>query len=619
MRIDITHGVYRVLSHAKCYRNIERKEMISEPVAISTLEVLFALWDEDECRAAEWLAELDFDRSLVMEHFRNEALSFLPQENGENGENKEIDNKFPQRIRFFLDGDEMAVGRLEPSLQTAVFFAAQRLHDLLPQVVFATEHLLYALSLAEDEIGAFLQGRNATPDVLLEKICRLEGVHPTEPEIINVTWDDALPQGDKPVDEGNLCMKDDHAVVYRILDASANRAIEALRVLEDYARFGLDNAELVTVSKNMRHELTSALRELPRNERLSARNTAADVGTAIEGTNEYHRVSLADVLGANFSRLQESLRSLEEYGKIVAPPLARTTERLRYESYTLQKVMLITAGCEWQPGAQRSEATGSSGHCATLRSRLPCSRQRLARACLYVLVDCRETEAEFATLVQAVMQGSAASATTGADVIQLRDKQADDRLLVQRAGLLRELTADSPTLMIVNDRPDVALLCRADGVHVGQEEMSVADVRKLVGAEMLIGLSTHSIEQVRQAMRDGADYLGAGPVFPSATKSFEKFPGTDFLRQIAAEAATGDHAGGTRYRAGGTGYCAGGNRPIFAIGGINLDNLPQVIDSGHRRIAVQSVVTESQDPAGICQELKNILERHATDHHATDH
>ena len=578
MRIDITHGVCRVLRHAECYRKIESQEPISERVAVSTLGVLMTLLDEEECRAADWLAECHIDRSLVIEHFPNVAL----QEIGENSINKEIANKFLQRIRFFLDGDEMTVGRLEPPLQTAIFFAAQRLHDLLPQLVFATEHFLYALSLAEDEIGMLLRDRNVTPDHLLEKICRQEGIHPTEPEIINMMWDDvpddvvyddALPQDVKTNFGGNSCMKDDHVVVHRILDASANRAIEALRVLEDYVRFGLDNAEHVTLVKNMRHALASALRELPQFERLSARNTVADVGTAIEGTNEYHRVSLTDVLAANFSRLQESLRSLEEYGKIVSPQLARTTERLRYESYTLQKVLLITPAVAAQTGD---------------------AKQRLSKASLYVLLDCRETEAEFSDLIRAVMQG-------GADVIQLRDKQADDRLLVQRAKLLREWTMGKQTLMIVNDRPDIALLCRADGVHVGQEEMPFDDVRRLVGAKMLIGVSTHSIEQARQAMRDGADYLGAGPVFPSSTKAFEKFSGTAYLRQIATET---------------TGCCAGDTLPVFAIGGINLDNVPQVIDTGLRRIAVQSVVAcrcaggaESQDPAETCRQLKEMLEK----------
>ena len=560
MKINMTHGVCRVLRQAEQYRRIEPSEQIPEPAAVTTLGVLLALLDEDECRAAVWLAEWEIDRQTIANSFSTETQTLVPHEDC--AKDTAMETKFPQRLRFLLDGDEMTVGRLEPSLLSGIFLASQNLHDNLPHLVFATEHLVYALSLAEDEIGAYLRKRNVTPERMLEMICRQEGVDPAEPEVISIAWDEAtentLPTGNSFLADGTYA-RDDQATIYRILDASANRAIEAIRVLEDYVRFGRDDADMVTLTKRMRHDLASALLTLPQNERLAARNTVSDVGTDIEGANEYCRTTLADVLDANFSRLQESLRSLEEYGKIVAPQLARTAEQLRYRSYTLQKVVLTHTA----KGVPSSHA-----------------RQKLLKASLYVLLDCRESEAAFAGVVQAVMQG-------GADVIQLRDKVADDCLLIQRAKQLRELTAGTQTLMIVNDRPDIALLSRADGVHVGREELSPVDVRQLVGAEMLVGVSTHSIEQARQAVRNGADYLGAGPVFPSATKKFDAFPGTDFLKQIAAETTL----------------------PVFAIGGIHLDNLPLIIDAGLRRIAVQSVVTESQNPTATCDQLRIILEQ----------
>ena len=97
-------------------------------------------------------------------------------------------------------------------------------------------------------------------------------------------------------------------------------------------------------------------------------------------------------------------------------------------------------------------------------------------------------------------------------------------------GYLRELTRGTDTLFIMNDRPDLAALCHADGVHLGQEDLSVKDARAIVGPDALIGVSTHTIEQARQAVLDGANYIGVGPTFPSGTKQFEKFPGLDFLR-----------------------------------------------------------------------------------------
>ena len=559
MKIDMTQGVRRALQRSTRYR---KRETDSPVFDMTSLGVLLALLDEEECRAASWLAECEVDRKLISGAFPLWSGNCCINDTDEIGINTEIANQFSQRIRFYLDGDEVPVGRLEPSFMSGIIFAANHLRDLLPGAPFATEHLLYALALAENEIGTFLRSHNVTPERLFEKICRQEGIDTSEPEVIRLDWD-VLPENSEPefdaqgMGDYTSMTPNDPGAIYRILDASANRAMESIRVLEDYVRFRLDNVEMVTQTKQMRHELASALHELPPAERLAARSTLTDVGTGIRGINEYQRTSPADVLGANFSRLQESLRSLEEYGKIVSQRLARTAERLRYQSYTLQKIVWV---------------------CPATDSTACDAKRRLLKSCLYVLVECRKSEAEFVALIRAVLRG-------GADVIQLRDKRADDRLLLQRARQLRELTVGTQTLMIVNDRPDMALLSRADGVHVGQEELALSDVRPLVGDKMLVGVSTHTIAQARQAVRDGADYLGAGPVFPSPTKAFDAFPGTEFLKQIAAEITL----------------------PVFAIGGIDPENLPRVIDAGLRRVAVQSVVGESKEPAAICRELKKTL------------
>jgi thiamine-phosphate pyrophosphorylase len=127
--------------------------------------------------------------------------------------------------------------------------------------------------------------------------------------------------------------------------------------------------------------------------------------------------------------------------------------------------------------------------------------------------------------------------------------------------------------MIMNDRPDLALLSRANGVHVGQDELVVRDVKRIVGGQMLIGVSTHTIEQARQAVQDGANYIGCGPTFPSSTKQFEHFPGLDFLRQVAAEIAL----------------------PAFAIGGITTANLSLVLATGFKRIAVGGAIAAASD------------------------
>src|SRR5207244_6391606 len=136
----------------------------------------------------------------------------------------------------------------------------------------------------------------------------------------------------------------------------------------------------------------------------------------------------------------------------------------------------------------------------------------------YVLI----TGAQCAAAIDWTIQEAAAG---GAQIIQLREKQKTDRDLLERARRVREWTRKAGVLFIMNDRPDVARLVEADGVHVGQDELGVKDARRILGAGPLIGVSTHSIDQVRQAVLDGASYIGVGPTFPGSTKSFAEFPG----------------------------------------------------------------------------------------------
>jgi thiamine-phosphate pyrophosphorylase len=204
---------------------------------------------------------------------------------------------------------------------------------------------------------------------------------------------------------------------------------------------------------------------------------------------------------------------------------------------------------------------------------------RIIDAKLYVLVDGQSSGAAFATLARSLVDA-------GVHVLQLRDKSLCDRELLERARTLRRLTRPAGTLMIMNDRADLAVLADADGAHLGQEDLSVKDARAIVGPDRLIGVSTHSLEQARQAVVDGANYIGCGPTFPSKTKTFASFPGADFLRDIGSEITL----------------------PAFAIGGITLENLSQVIEAGFTRVAVSSAVTRAVDPGGQVRQLLARLE-----------
>jgi len=344
----------------------------------------------------------------------------------------------------------------------------------------------------------------------------------------------------------------DEVRALRVLDAAGNRAAEAIRAVEDYVRFVLDDRHLTACCKQLRHALAAALDQIPWPQRLAARETLADVGTELSVPSEQARAGLADVAGANLARLQEALRTLEEFGKILSADLAGRLEQIRYRAYTLHRAVQITAG----------------------------SMARLGSARLYVLVEGCPSEEAFGRLVAWLVE-------SGVDVIQLRDKRLDDRALVARARLLRAATRGTATLFVMNDRPDLAVLADADGVHVGQEELSVKDARTIVGPDRLIGVSTHSIGQARQAVLDGANYLGVGPTFPSATKHFEHFPGLDLVRAVAAEIRL----------------------PAFAIGGIDLDNLHAVLETGIGRVAVSAAITAAADPAHAAREFLAQLPR----------
>jgi thiamine-phosphate pyrophosphorylase len=348
---------------------------------------------------------------------------------------------------------------------------------------------------------------------------------------------------------GEIPQPSDSAIM-RILDAQANRANEGLRVIEDYVRFVLDDSHLTGLAKQLRHNLAAALHPLAATSRLAARESQTDVGSMLAPPPESQRTSPADVAAASFKRLQQALRSLEEYGKLVDPGMAVAVEQIRFRAYTLERATGLTAD----------------------------AMARLADVRLYVLVDGCASETAFADLIQSLI-------TAGVHMLQLRDKRLADAPLLARARQLRQLTRGTRTLFIMNDRPDLAVLSQADGVHVGQDELSVKDARAIVGPRALIGVSTHNIEQARQAVLDGANYIGVGPTFPSQTKTFESFAGLDFVRAVSAEIKL----------------------PTFAIGGITLENVSQVISAGLRSVAVGGAIVNAVNPTAATPDFLSQL------------
>ncbi len=498
--------------------------------------LLLGLLAEPECRAAMLLANRGIDAAAVRRCWPDLAsCQDLPQGTSAPGRRLSVD--------------------VELSLQAA----CQRLSECLRPLELATEHLLLGLLCAEHEVSAWLRGQGLVPDALEAEILRPHGQQPCplplEPSPLE-TSPGSPPQpaggrGREPDDVQAVLCQHERIGVLRVFDAAANRAREGLRAVEDYVRFVLDDRHLTGLCKQLRHDLAAALGRISAEHRLAARETRADVGTVLATESEGRRDSTAGVLGANFTRLQESLRSLEEFGKLIDAELAAELEQLRYRAYTLHRAVEITRT----------------------------SLERLQQARLYVLIEGGPSAEDFARLAGSLVEA-------GVHVIQLRDKTLDDRRLLDRARSLRELTRRGDTLFVMNDRADLAVLSRADGVHVGQDELTVKDARTIVGPEALLGVSAHTIDQARQAQLDGANYIGAGPVFPSGTKQFEEFPGLELLRAVAAEIRL----------------------PAFAIGGITPENLPEVLAAGFTRVAVSGAITAADDPTAAARELCTALQ-----------
>ena len=345
-------------------------------------------------------------------------------------------------------------------------------------------------------------------------------------------------------------MTDSSLAALRIVDAAANRASEGLRTVEDFARFILEDRFLTESLKTLRHDLQSVLSQLSMNDRLAARAVTSDCGITISTATELQRENTSAVVQAAAGRVQESLRSIEEYGKTIDGFGFQQIEAIRYRAYTL-----LAAVQSWQQ-----------------------NQQRLQDAVLYLLMP---TSSSLEKFQQSVDQFYA----TGVDVIQLRDKQCDDRTLYQFAKSAAEIARRRQKLFIVNDRCDIALAVNASGVHLGQDELPIEDARRLLGSERLIGISTHNVEQVAEAVLKGADYIGCGPTFPSETKSFDSFAGLAFLEQVAEAHSL----------------------PAFAIGGIQSSNLDQVLATGIKRVAVAGAILNAHDPIAAAGEMKQQL------------
>lgn len=334
--------------------------------------------------------------------------------------------------------------------------------------------------------------------------------------------------------------------VLRVIDANLNRAVEALRVVEEHARFVRCAPQLAGRLQALRRDVHRALDQggVSPLLRLAARDVAGDPLAPSPGGAEPGREGVADLVLANVSRAKEALRALEEWTKLLAPAAAGPLGRVRYAVYALEAELL----------SMRPSLAGRHVHVilGEAPGRPPLVDQ--ARACL----------------------------GAGVRLFQLRLKDAPGGVLVGAARALVALLDPEGALLVVDDRPDVARVAGAHGVHVGQQDLPPDDARRVVGPSAIVGASAHDAAELAAVLATGAaDYVGFGTLFASPTKPDLTAQGVHRLASLAPTCPL----------------------PIYGIGGVTAANAAQVIAAGAHGVAVSSAVLDAPDIGAAVSEL----------------
>lgn len=335
----------------------------------------------------------------------------------------------------------------------------------------------------------------------------------------------------------------------RIIDANLNRACEGLRVLEDIARFICNASELTEKIKRERHSLRELFsREVSGSTRL--RDVKGDVGR--RGTvMEEERTDILAVAIRNAKRVEEALRSLEEVSKFKNGNRSRRINKMRFSVYGFEQELL----------SMLSRGKG------------------LAGKGIYVVLPDR-TEREIMRLVRKLADAPIAA-------YQLRCKHLPDDRLLSLAKRIRRIANKHSIPFMVNDRVDIALAAGADGVHIGQGDMPLREIRRITEFSFTVGVSTHSLPEALRAEEQGADYIAFGSIFPTTSKEHATIQGIGKLKQV----------------------CRRVEIPVVAIGGITDKNAGEVVSAGARFVAVLSYLGDTPDPAKAAQRLDRVLRK----------
>lgn len=333
--------------------------------------------------------------------------------------------------------------------------------------------------------------------------------------------------------------------ILKIIDANQNRAKEGLRVAEEVCRFVVEDETLTRKIKGLRHRLCHLVDRFYGVNILREREIERDAGRGLNKIG--FEGGYIGVVRANLSRVQEALRTIEEFSKLTHKEAGSCFNELRFEVYGVEK---------------------------ELCNALACFDYRERMRGLYAIIDLGLLGDGYREFTKGVIEG-------GATIIQLRGKGVNIRRLIDIGLEIKGLARREGVIFIVNDRVDVAIGIDADGVHLGQEDTPVWLARKLIGYDKIIGISTHNLEEVKRAVIDGVNYISFGPIYKTPTKPDLSPVGPEPLKEIRDLTTI----------------------PIFAIGGITKENLHPLMESGVDGVVCASYLVGAKSLVEATQEL----------------
>ncbi|MEO0075151.1 MAG: thiamine phosphate synthase [candidate division WOR-3 bacterium] len=323
--------------------------------------------------------------------------------------------------------------------------------------------------------------------------------------------------------------------IARIIDVNINRFSEGMKVVEDLLRFYWQDQKILFELRKLKNLFWQHFGQY-RNQVVFARASYQDIGRQIDFDIQ-KRNKIIDVVNVNFKRCQESARVLEEIFKKVSPSQSRFCKTLRFALYDIEMAFLKHISINFNP-------------------------------LLYVILDITTIGRKYLTdITKACIDG-------GCTLLQLRETDTSStRQFLNDAEQIRKVSKDANIKLIINNRLDIALAINADGVHLGKNDMPIKKVKSLLNSDMLIGITVRNVNQAQRAEKAGANYVSLGSIFPSPTKTKIPIVGINTLKKVSKTVSI----------------------PVIAIGGINKNNVIEVIQNGADGVAVISAVFKDLD------------------------